>query len=188
MTISTSRFTRASRSIVTAVLLVVAAALLGACGSSDDDATSADSLTMADQWVKGAPAGEMTAAFGTLSNSSDTDIRIVSASSPAAGRMELHEVVASESGAMTMRQKEGGLVIPARGTLTLAPGGDHLMFFDLPQAITPGQDVSVELRLSDGSTTSFTAQARDFPGADEKYSPGHGGDSPAPSTSEQSGA
>lgn len=151
----------------------ILAALLGLgllAGCSDDsDTTEAQSVTVSDQWVKAAPQGEMTAVFGELVNDSFDEIHVVSASSPAAGRMELHEVVADSSGATTMQQKDGGFVIPADSTLMLAPGGDHLMLFDLPAPITPGQDITVELTMSDGSTADFTAQARDFPGADEEY-------------------
>jgi copper(I)-binding protein len=110
----------------------------------------------------------MTAAFGTLTNKGSAPVHIVSASSPAAGRTEIHEVV-PVNGAMQMRQKPGGLVIPAGGSLTLKPGGDHIMLFDLPAAITAGQEVKVTLVLADKSTVEFTAQARDFPGANEKY-------------------
>ncbi|MGW6035090.1 copper chaperone PCu(A)C [Gordonia terrae] len=179
---------RIRTSIVAALATVLAlSALVGCSSDTEQPATSADGLRITEQWVKAAPSG-MTAAFGELTNDTGQEIRVVSASSPAAGYMELHEVVPSDTGAMTMRQKEGGLVVPANGTLTLQPGGDHLMLLDLPAAITPGQDVTFELTLADGSTTSFTAQARDFPGAEENYVPGHGGDAPAAPTTPQSGA
>ncbi|MBD0860885.1 copper chaperone PCu(A)C [Gordonia sp. zg691] len=174
--------------IAAAIATVLAlGALVGCSSDTDEPATSADGVRITEQWVKAAPSG-MTAAFGELTNDTDQEIRVVSASSPAAGRVELHEVVASDTGAMTMRPKDGGMAIPANGTSTLRPGGDHLMLFDLPAAITPGQEVTFELTLSDGSTTTFTAQARDFPGADEDYAPGHGGDAPAASTTPQHGA
>lgn len=175
-------------SVVAAVATILAlSALVGCSNDTDDTATSADGLRITEQWVKAAPSG-MTAAFGELSNTTDHEIRVVSASSPAAGRMELHEVVPSDTGAMIMRPKEGGLLIPAHGSLTLQPGGDHLMLFDLPDAITPGQEVSFDLQLADGSATSFTAQARDFPGAEEDYTPGHGSDAPTAPTTPRSGA
>ena len=157
-----------------AIVLVVAVALtlfVAACGDSGDD--KAD-LTVANQWVKAVPQGQMTAAFGVLTNTTDSDIHVTAASSPAAGRMELHEVVPGVGGAMQMRQKDGGFVISAHGSLELTPGGYHLMMFDLPAPLTPGEDVAITLTLFDGSTTSFSAQVRDFAGANEDYVPGHG--------------
>ncbi|MDY6807738.1 MAG: copper chaperone PCu(A)C [Actinomycetota bacterium] len=176
------RRSRRAGAPVAVLAALLGLALLAGC-SDDSDTTAAQSLTVSDQWVKAVPQGEMTAVFGELVNDSSDDLQVVSASSPAAGRMELHEVVADSAGAMTMQEKDGGFVIPADSTLTLAPGGDHLMLFDLPAPITPGQDITVELTMSDGSTAGFTAQARDFPGADEEYAPGHGGDMPMTSES-----
>ena len=41
-------------------------------------------------------------------------------------------------GVMKMRELKGGLVIPAHGTVTLAPNGDHIMFTGLKQPLTKG--------------------------------------------------
>ncbi|GAC67366.1 copper chaperone PCu(A)C [Gordonia soli] len=165
--------TRFARLTVAGAAALVTMGLVAGCGDDRPDPRAASALSISDQWVKGAPDG-MTAAFGVLTNSGDTDIRIVSASSPAAGRMELHEVVPTDTGAMVMRPKSGGFVVPAKGTATLSPGGDHLMLLDLPAAVTPGQEIGFELTASDGSTMDFDAQVRDFPGAEENYQPGHG--------------
>ncbi len=149
------------------VALIAATALTGLLAGCANDAKPASELTISEQWVKAAPTG-MTAAFGVLTNKGSKPIHIVAASSPAAGRTEIHEVV-PVNGAMKMQQKPGGLVVPAGRSITLKPGGDHIMLFDLPKPITAGQDVTVTLKLEDGSTIDFTAQARDFPGANEKY-------------------
>jgi copper(I)-binding protein len=73
---------------------------------------------------------------------------------------------------MTMRPKEGGFAVPARGTRELIPGGDHLMLMDLKEPLQPGDDVSLTVVFEDGSTLPVTAQIRDFPGANEEYTPG----------------
>ncbi|QKT07317.1 copper chaperone PCu(A)C [Gordonia sp. X0973] len=158
---------RPGRLVAAVITSVTAAALLAGCGSSDKTAPASD-LHITDPWVKAAPSG-MTAAFATIANDGGSSAHIVSAESPAAMRMEIHEVVTSQSGESMMQQKKDGLVIPAHGSVTLKPGGDHLMLFNLVNAITPGKDVKIQLKLSDGSKTTFTAQVRDFPGADENY-------------------
>ncbi|MGB6124642.1 MAG: copper chaperone PCu(A)C, partial [Gordonia sp. (in: high G+C Gram-positive bacteria)] len=163
------------RTLIRSLTMLAAAALtsvtLVACGSSDSSGTEADSVTITDQWVKAAPSG-MTAAFGTLHNSSDSDIRIVSAHTAAATTTEMHEVVDNGSGGTTMRQKDGGFVIPAKGSVTLKPGGEHLMLMGIPAPITTGKSVAFSLRYADGSTTTFDALARDFDGNQENYTPG----------------
>lgn len=159
------------RSLSLLAVAVLTSVTLVACSSDDAAAAEADSVTVADQWVKAAPSG-MTAAFATLHNSSDNDIRIVSAHTAAAGMTEMHEVVDTGSGGTTMRQKDGGFVIPAKGAITLTPGGEHFMLMELTGPITTGKSVAFSIRFTDGSTTTFDALARDFDGNQENYTPG----------------
>lgn len=157
---------------------VCTALLLAGCSSTTDDqaaATEADSITVSDQWVKAADTG-MSAAFAQLSNTADRQVRIVSVSSPASTRMELHEIATGDDGATVMREKQGGVTIPANSTHPLAPGGDHLMLMDLTAPLTPGATTTFTLTFEDGSTTAFDAQVRDFSGNQEKYDPSSGHD------------
>ncbi|MBD5785700.1 copper chaperone PCu(A)C [Cellulosimicrobium terreum] len=173
MTTTTTR----SRLLAGAGVLALAAALTACASDTDAGAaapepaaatTEADALSVDDPWVKAADEG-MTAAFGTLTNDSDADVRIVSATSDATSSMELHEMAAGDDGEMVMRQKEGGIVVEAGATHELAPGGDHLMFMGVTEPIEPGADVTVTLTAEDGSTFEFTAPARTFSGAEEEY-------------------
>jgi hypothetical protein len=142
--------------------VAVIALTLAAC-SSGGTTKDADSLTVTDTWAKAAETG-MTAAFGTITNSSSHDITIVAASSPAAKEVQLHEVVDDK-----MRQVDGGLVIPAGGSLALQPGWFHLMFMGITSPIKAGDEVSVTITLGDKSRLTFTAVAKDFTGANESY-------------------
>lgn len=131
-----------------------------------DDQTLAGQLEIADTWVKAASEG-MTAAFGVITNTADHDVVVVGAHSDATSMIELHEVVDD-----TMRPVEGGLVVPAGGSLTLEPGGYHLMFMDVTKAIAAGDEISIVLDLEDGSQLEFTAVAKDFSGGNEEYQGG----------------
>ncbi|MFI1916432.1 copper chaperone PCu(A)C [Nocardia sp. NPDC020380] len=128
--------------------------------SSDSSGKAADQVSFAEQWVKAADSG-MSAAFGTLANAGNQPVTLVAAASPAAGRVEIHEVVADASGQKSMRPKAGGLTIPAHGAATLAPGADHLMFLELKQPLRAGAETPITLTFSDGSTKSVTAPVRD---------------------------
>lgn len=150
---------------------VLGMAVATACGSSDTTGPHADSITVSDAWIKASDT-EMTAEFGTLTNDSDSDIHLVGGSSEIAGKIEIHETVETD-GAMAMREADGGLAIPANGSLTLDPGGDHLMLMDLREPINAGDTVVVTLEFGDGSTKEVSATARDFLGNNEKYQPGH---------------
>ncbi|WBC16458.1 copper chaperone PCu(A)C [Micromonospora sp. WMMA1998] len=177
---------------------LIAAALLAtsvaACGSSDDPTTAAPSasttasasagttagvLGIRDPWVKAADKG-MTAAFGTLVNDGDADVTITGASTEVSP-MELHEMTMKD-GKMVMQAKPGGIVIKARSSATLEPGGDHLMLMNLKQPVKAGDELSFTLTFADGRTQTFTAVAKPFTGAQESYAPGHG-ESPMPEMS-----
>jgi copper(I)-binding protein len=149
--------------------------------------TASSGISVTDPWVKSAD-GEMTAVFGTFTALGSTPVTIVSAQTSASPRTELHEVVMSD-GAMKMRPKQGGFVVEPGTPHTLAPGGDHIMIMDLASPIRAGDQVEVTLNLADGTTTSFTALAKDTTGGEENYessapdtpttpasmAPGHGG-------------
>lgn len=170
-----------NRALRAAAVFGVALLALTGCGTSDtantntqqEEAASqtqaADSIIIEDAWVKSAEPGEMTAGFGTLENSSDQDVIVVSVESSASPMMELHETVADDSGQMTMREVEGGFTIPANDHLHLEPGGNHLMLMDLPEPIKAGEEVTFTLTFSDGSTLEFTAVVKDYAGANETY-------------------
>jgi copper(I)-binding protein len=169
------------RRLITSVFAgALAVTGLTACGSDDSaggtpapapSATAAAAtLTVQDPWVKAAPAGTMTAAFGILVNDTGADITITGAESPASP-LELHEM-AVKDGQMLMRPKEGGFVIKANGTHELSPGGDHLMLMKPGAEIKPGDEIAFTLKLADGKTVAFSAVAKPFAGAAESYDPG----------------
>jgi periplasmic copper chaperone A len=154
--------------------------LLSACASdttATDAATTpaaadACALTIADPWVK-AQDKDMTGAFGVFTNPTDADITVVSASSPSAGMMEIHEVV-DKDGAMVMQPKEGGLVVPAGGSAELKPGSDHLMLMKLPAPIQAGDEVEITVVCDAGGSLTWTSVAKPFEGGAESYVPAEG--------------
>lgn len=174
----------ARRRLRVAALVAVAAAGLAGCGSSAGSAapeSSTSAVTMTDPWVKAVDSG-MTAAFGTLSNTSGGPVVLVSATTSASPEVQLHEM-AMKDGEMVMQEKANGIPIPAAGVAILEPGGDHIMLMDVAAPILPGDVVTLTLTFSDGSTTQVAAVAKDFTGADEDYDDGMDGMDPSPSGS-----
>ncbi|WP_270408690.1 copper chaperone PCu(A)C [Brachybacterium paraconglomeratum] len=142
----------------------------GTGGASDGSGTSAEGLTLVDPWVKAAEEG-MTSAFGTLTNDTGRDLQLISASTPSAGMVELHETMGDGSGGMSMQEKEGGFPVPDGGELVLEPGGNHLMLMDLAAPLQPGDEVELTLQCEDGTELVVTATVKDFAGAQEHYEP-----------------
>ena len=82
--------------------------------------------------------------FLTIENTGTEADRLVSATSDVAGATQIHEM-AMQGDVMKMRELSEGLEIPAGETVTLAPGGFHIMFMGLKQAFVEGQTVAVTL-------------------------------------------
>ena len=82
--------------------------------------------------------------YFTLANKGAAPDRLVAASSPAAGRIEIHaiKVVGSE---LRMRELADGLALAPGTTLTLKPRGYHLMLLDLKAPLEPGARTPVVL-------------------------------------------
>ena len=59
-------------------------------------AEAAGDVMIHDAWVREPPPGTNAAAYLTIHNASDSAVRVVSASSPAAARVEIHETVVED--------------------------------------------------------------------------------------------
>lgn len=98
-------------------------------------------------WSRATPKGAKVAGgYITIENHGIAADRLLSASSPAAAKVEIHQM-AVQDGIMTMRLLEEGLVIPPGATVTLAPGGDHIMFVGLNAEFEEGQRIPVSLNF-----------------------------------------
>ena len=133
---------------------------------------STSQLKAKDMWAKAADSG-MTAVFGTIMNPTNRAVRVIAATTPF-GPTQIHQVIMVD-GAMTMTEKPGGLVIPARGSAELKPGADHLMLMKLSKPIKAGTKVPVTLITSTGATMTFNAMGKPFSGGNESYDENHGG-------------
>jgi len=96
--------------------------------------------------------------FVTFANRSQEDINIVAAETPAAGKVELHDVI-KEGDVMKMRQVDH-ITLAAKGTTELKPGSLHIMLFDLKQPLNEGDDIEVTVTYDNGQKQSFTAPVK----------------------------
>jgi hypothetical protein len=140
----------------------------GDSGAAGADASGTSPLTVVDPWVKAAEEG-MTSAFATITNTGETEVVLVSVTTPASEVVELHQTSTDGSGGMSMEEKEGGFPIPPGEELLLEPGGDHIMLMDLAEPLLPGDEVELVLVLDDGTEHPVTATVKDFAGAQEEY-------------------
>ena len=99
-----------------------------------------------------APTATVGAAYLSLKNDGKTDDRLVAASSPAAEKVELHSMTMM-SGVMTMRQVPA-IEVQAGRTVTLEPGGLHLMLIGLKEPLKEGARVPATLSFERAGSVS----------------------------------
>tara|TARA_R100000935_G_scaffold61_1_gene223 strand:- start:394 stop:918 length:525 start_codon:yes stop_codon:yes gene_type:complete len=102
-------------------------------------------LTIAGTFTRATlPNAPVAGGFLTVTNAGAVDDTLIGASSSIAGDTQIHEM-AMQGDVMKMRELPAGLPIPAGETVTLQPGGFHLMFMDLNQPLVEGEAVTVTL-------------------------------------------
>jgi len=100
-------------------------------------------------WSRATPPGaRIGVGFLQLRNAGAAAVRVVGASSPLAGRIEMH-VTMREGDVMKMRQVQS-FEVPPGGTFELKPGGAHLMLVDLKRPLAKGERVPLTLELEKG--------------------------------------
>jgi len=90
-------------------------------------------------WSRPTPPGDKVGAgYLVIANAGDSDDPLVSATFEGAGRTEIHQM-SVDNGVMKMRPVEGGIEIPAGGTVELKPGAFHIMFKELKRLPKQGE-------------------------------------------------
>lgn len=140
---------------------------LSACGQNAEqtaDAPAAEQAATAPiaiegGWAAVTPNGASVAGgYAVIANASDSADRLLSASSPRAARVEIHEMVMSGD-VMQMRAMES-VEIPAGGSLTLQPGGAHFMFIDITAPFVEGESVPLTLTFANAGAVETTLPVR----------------------------
>lgn len=93
--------------------------------------------------------------YMTIVNKGATADRLVSASSPAASKVEVHEMK-MEGGVMKMRELAGGVPVEPGKSSALVPGGNHLMLMGLKAPLKEGDKVPVTLTFEKAGKVEVT--------------------------------
>jgi copper(I)-binding protein len=104
-------------------------------------------IVVTQAWSRATPGGSKVAGgYFTIENKGPVADKLLSASTDAAKKVEIHKMAVTE-GVMTMRPVEGGLTIEPGRTVRFAPGGLHLMIVGLSASLKQGDQVPVSLNL-----------------------------------------
>ncbi|EIJ41756.1 hypothetical protein BegalDRAFT_0846 [Beggiatoa alba B18LD] len=110
-------------------------------------------------WVREAPPNmTMNAAYMELRNDSDNDLMIVGGQSKDFGKVEIHTTVLENDVAKMLPIPK--LVIPAKKSVTLAPGGIHIMLLNRQHEVKTGDKIDITLQLKDGQTLPLSVEVK----------------------------
>jgi periplasmic copper chaperone A len=143
--------------LLVAALLVV---IVAACSAGSGTGSSSGAPAVSGAWVRPAPAGGQTAAYLTITGGSTADA-LVSVSSPAASVVQLHQTSMDPGMAgMAGMHPVASLAIPAGGSVSLSPGGYHLMISGLSQALATGGMLELDLVFQHAGTVVVKADVK----------------------------
>ena len=115
---------------------------------------------MQDAWVRATPdSGATTAAYMKLVNGTSSTVVVSGFSSSDAATVELHRSSTDAEGEAHMSMQDS-LAIPPGKSVTLEPGGYHLMLIGTTHPLVPGKLARIVMHLSDGSVVSTSARIK----------------------------
>jgi copper(I)-binding protein len=127
-------------------------------------AQSSGTITIEKPFSRATPGGaKVGAGYMTITNKGTTADRLLSVSSPAAEKVQVHEM-SMDGGVMKMRELIGGLPIDAGKTVSLAPGGYHLMMMGLKAPFKAGDKVPVTLTFEKAGKVEVTLDVQGIGG------------------------
>jgi copper(I)-binding protein len=114
------------------------------------------------------PVAKTGAGFMAIRNTGRQADRLLSVVTDAANRADLHGTL-REGNVMKMRAQDGGVPIPAGGSVTFAPGGLHVMFIGLKAPVPDGRTIKARLTFEKAGPVDVMFKAEGAAGA----APGH---------------
>ena len=117
------------------------------------------------------PSARVMAGYALLMNHSDSTQTLVSVSSDAFARVEMHKSVIENDVAKMRKQK--ALTIPPHGSLQLEQGGLHLMLMQPSGQLNVGDEVTLEFNFENGANQSvaFKIVSLSHQSGDVKHDP-----------------
>jgi copper(I)-binding protein len=122
-----------------ATLMCVSVLAITAASSALAHDYKAGALKIGHPWTRATPNGaSVGGGYLTVENTGPDADKLVGGTLAGAGRVEIHRM-SMEGSVMKMAPVEGGLVITPNETVSLKPGGYHLMFLDLKGQLKKGE-------------------------------------------------
>ena len=136
------------------------ALLFGAIAALAAQPALSATISVTDAWARVTMPGQpVSGAYMNIQ--SDADARLISASSPLIPQVEVHEM--KMDGDMMRMREVKSIDLPKGKTVSLQPGGYHIMLMNLKKPITAGEIIPLALVIESGGkqqTVEVKAEAR----------------------------
>lgn len=160
----------AKSKLSTLVVGFVTALALAACAAPPPAAPSTggeSNIAVKDAWARPAMAGMMhaghgdmnkpdtaasgpvSAAYMVIENTGTAPDRLIAAEGDVAEKIELHQTKPKD-GMMVMEMVQGGIEVPAKGSVVLKPGDYHIMLIGVKQDLSVGKTFKLNLKFQSG--------------------------------------
>ena len=126
-------------------LLAAAFLLATPVAAQQAGAQQAGEIVVTRAWTRAAGQNGTGAGFLSIANRGSAADRLVGASSPIARVVEIHTHI--REGDILRMRPVAAIDLPPGGTVTLQPGGFHLMLIGLKEPLIQGQSVPLTLRF-----------------------------------------
>ncbi len=111
------------------------------------DGYDVGSIHISRPWSRATPKGAAAGAgYMTVTNNGTAPDKVSCVADDASAQCQIHTMT-MEGGVMKMRPVEGGLEIKPGETVSLKPGGNHMMFLSLKRALEQGGTVKATLKF-----------------------------------------
>jgi len=137
---------------------VLAAAIILAvpAGASLAADTTIGGLTISNPWARASAGGSRPGvAYLTIANKGGAD-SLTKASSPVAGRVELHRII--HDGGLARMGRIGKIPLPEGKTVRLEPGGLHIMLMSLNRRLKEGETFPLSLHFAGAGKVDVTVR------------------------------
>ncbi|MDE0201028.1 MAG: copper chaperone PCu(A)C [Rhodospirillaceae bacterium] len=129
-----------------------ALAVLGTAIPAQAHEEKTGDITIVHPWSRPAAQGQNSVIYLEIRNRGAADDRLVAVGTPLANKVELHRSTL-EDGVHRMEAVES-IVVPAGGTVKLAPGGLHVMLVDLKFMLMEEETIPVSFTFERSGTVT----------------------------------
>jgi periplasmic copper chaperone A len=144
--------TTIARGYAAAIALTLTQIAASAAQAADYDVGS---IHISQPWARATPKGASAgAAYMTITNNGKTPDKVSCVSSDASAACQIHTMT-MDNGVMAMRPVDGGLEIKPGETVTLKPGGFHVMLENLKHPLEQGNMVKATFKFDIAGTVDI---------------------------------